>query len=114
MAKNFIAPGHSLTLTAPYALTSGQGALVGAIFGVAQHDAPISTGVVLLLDGVHDLTKEPSLVIAVGVRVFWDNTNRRVTTTATSNFCIGFAAVAAAAPDATVRVLLGRSTAAGS
>jgi hypothetical protein len=34
------------------------------------------------LMGVFDLTKEPALAIAAGVRVFWDNTNRRITATA--------------------------------
>jgi predicted RecA/RadA family phage recombinase len=106
MARNFIAPGHQVTMTAPYALTSGQGALVGALFGVAQHDALISTPVVLGMDGIYDLTKEPALAITAGARVFWDNTNRRVTTTATSNFCIGVATVAAAGGDATVRCLI--------
>jgi hypothetical protein len=45
--------------------------------------------------------------------VFWDNTNRRVTTTATGNFCIGLATQAALAADATVRVMLARVPAAG-
>jgi predicted RecA/RadA family phage recombinase len=113
MAKNFVAPGHSTTVTAPYALTSGQGALVGALFGVAQHDAANAAQVVLGLEGIYDLTKEPSLAITAGARVFWDNTNRRVTTTATSNFPIGIAVVAAAGADATARVRLGPTPASG-
>jgi predicted RecA/RadA family phage recombinase len=113
MAKNFIGPGDKVTVAAPYALTSGQGALVGAVFGVAQHDAGSGADVVLDMAGVYDLTKEPSLAITAGARVFWDNTNRRVTTTATSNFCIGRATRAAAGADATARVLLGPVTAAG-
>ncbi len=114
MAKNFVAPGHQVTMTAPYALSSGQGALVGALFGIAQHDALISASVVLGLDGIYDIAKEPALVISAGARVFWDNTNRRITTTATSNFAVGICTVAAAGADTTVRVLLERSTAAGS
>ena len=37
--KNFIQPGDSLTVSAPYAVTSGQGVLVGALFGIAAYDA---------------------------------------------------------------------------
>ncbi len=50
-------------------------------------------------------------MIAVGARVFWDNTNRRVTTTATGNVAIGHAVAAAASADTTVRVRLSGSTA---
>lgn len=113
MAKNFVQPGHQITMIAPYALTSGQGALVGALFGIAQHDALISAAVVLGIGGVYDITKQPAFAIAVGARVFWDDTNRRITTTATSNFAVGIAIVAAVGADATVRVLLQRSAAAG-
>ena len=35
MAGNFIQPGDTLTLTAPYTVASGAGAKVGSIFGVA-------------------------------------------------------------------------------
>ena len=37
--KNYFQPGHTITLTAPAAVTSGGGLLVGAIFGIAAHDA---------------------------------------------------------------------------
>jgi predicted RecA/RadA family phage recombinase len=47
------------------------------------------------------------------VRVFWDNTNRRITATATGNFQVGIATQAALAADATVRVWLNRVPAAG-
>ena len=63
--------------------------------------------------GVFDLTKEPSLAITAGARVFWDHTNRRVTPTATGNFSIGIATAAALAADATVRVWLNRVPASG-
>lgn len=113
MSKNFVADGDIIRMTAPYALTSGQGALVGALFGIAQHDAAISTSVALGMEGVYDITKEPSLAISAGVRVFWDDTNKRITTTATGNFQVGFCTVAALAADTTVRVLLERGPAAG-
>ena len=45
--------------------------------------------------------------------MFWDNTNRRITTTATGNFAVGIATQAALAADATVRVVLMRVPASG-
>ena len=114
MAKNYVAEGCILQLTAPYAVLSGQGLLVGGLFGIAEHDAASGEQVSTGIDGVWDITKEPSLAISAGARVFWDNTNKRITTTATSNYQVGFATVAALAADATVRVLLERGPASGS
>ena len=111
--KNFVQPGNSINVTAPYAVSSGQGVLVGGLFGIAAIDAAISTTLEIQTEGVFDLTKEPALAIAAGVRVFWDNTNRRITATATGNFQVGIATQAALAADATVRVWLNRVPAAG-
>ncbi len=63
--------------------------------------------------GVFDITKEPALAITAGARLFWDNTNRRLTTTATGNFQVGMATVAALAADTTVRAVLLRVPASG-
>ena len=63
--------------------------------------------------GVFDIAKEPALAITAGARLFWDNTNRRLTTTATGNFQVGLATVAALAADTTVRVVLLRTPASG-
>lgn len=111
--RNFVGPGDSIPIIAPYALIAGQGALVGAIFGVAASDAAISTPVECQTKGVFDLTKEPALAISAGARLFWDNTNRRLTTTATSNFHVGMATVAALSADTTVRAVLLRAPAIG-
>jgi len=112
--KNFVQRADNLPLAVPYTtITAGQGMLVGALFGVAVTDGVQNQVISAEIEGVFDLTKEPTLVIGAGVRVFWDNTNRRVTTTATSNFCIGVATQAAAGADATVRVALGPRVAAG-
>lgn len=113
--RNYLQPGDSLALTIPYAggVTAGQGVLVGALFGVAAMDGAQNALVECQTKGVFDLTKEPALAITAGARVFWDNTNRRITTTATGNFQIGIATTAALAADATVRVVLLRVPASG-
>ena len=113
--RNFVQPGDSLAIAVPYAagVTAGQGVLVGALFGIAAVDGAQNAVIEAATQGVFDLTKEPSLAISAGARVFWDNTNRRVTTTATGNFSIGIATVAALAADATVRVWLNRVPAIG-
>lgn len=113
--RNYVQPGDSLALAVPYAggVTSGQGVLVGALFGVAAVDGPQNAVIECQTDGVFDITKEPALAITAGARLFWDNTNRRLTTTATGNFQVGLATVAALAGDATVRAVLLRVPASG-
>jgi predicted RecA/RadA family phage recombinase len=113
--RNDVQPGDSLAVAVPYAggVTAGQGVLVGALFGVAAVDGAQNAVIEAATQGVFDLTKEPALAITAGARVFWDNTNRRVTTTATGNFLIGIATQAALAADATVRVWLNRVPASG-
>lgn len=104
--KNHIQMGKNLTLPAPYALTSGQGALVGSIFGVASSDAAITADVVLVREGVCDLTKVAATAIAQGAKVYWDNAARNITTISAGNTLVGAAAAAALSADATVYVLL--------
>lgn len=107
--KNYVLSGTTLTLTAPRALTSGGGVLVGFIFGVASDDAAISTPVEVCTVGVYDLTKDVSS-FAQGDKVYWDNTAFACTSTATANKLIGAATQAQLTGDATVRVRLNETT----
>jgi len=109
--KNYVQPGNTITLTAPYAVASGDGLLVGSVFGVASGDAANGTSVEAALVGVFDLKKVASQAWAVGDKVYWDNTNKEATKTATSNTLIGVAteAVANGAGDVVGRVRLNGS-----
>ena len=106
--KNYVQPGNTITLTAPYAVSSGDGLLVGAIFGVAAGTAIVGDPVETALEGVYDLKKVASQAWAAGDRIYWDNTARQTTKTLTSNTLIGVAteAVAGGATDLIGRVRL--------
>lgn len=107
--KNFIQDGDTLTVTAPYALAaSGLGCLVGSIFGVACSDALISAEVEIKTMGVFDLVKVGSQAWTVGARIYWDDTAKACTTTASTNKLIGVAvaAVGSGAGETTGRVRL--------
>lgn len=109
MAGNFIHHGDHVTLAAPYALTSGAGALVGSLFGVAIADAASGADTVLATMGVWNLLAEGAgsgQAIAVGAAVYWDNTNKRCTATSAGNTKIGVATAAKATTDVLVRVRL--------
>ena len=67
--RNYVQPGDSLALAVPYAagVTSGQGVLVGALFGVAAIDGVQNAVIECQTKGVFDITKEPALAITAGV-----------------------------------------------
>jgi predicted RecA/RadA family phage recombinase len=106
--KNYVQPGNTITLTAPYAVTSGDGLLVGSIFGVAAGTAGLGDPVETALEGVYDLKKVASQAWAAGDKIYWDNTAKNTTKTLTSNTLIGVAteAVAGGATDLIGRVRL--------
>ena len=54
--KNFVQPGNTITLTAPYAVASGDGLLVGSIFGIAAGAAALGEPVETSLVDVFDIT----------------------------------------------------------
>ncbi|GGO26704.1 hypothetical protein GCM10010991_07610 [Gemmobacter aquaticus] len=92
--KNYVDNGDTVTVAAPYAVTSGLGALVGTLFGVAQADAANGATVVLVTRGTFDLVKAASQAWTVGAAIYWDNAARACTTTVGSNTLIGKAVAA--------------------
>jgi predicted RecA/RadA family phage recombinase len=69
---------------------------VGALFGVVQETTAIGGEYVLVRNGVFELTKAAGAAWAVGDKLYWDDTAKAVTKTATSNTLIGAATAAAA------------------
>jgi predicted RecA/RadA family phage recombinase len=106
--RNYVQRGDTLTMPAPYDLSSGDGALVGVVFGVASGDAEATAEVELATVGVYTLPKAAGAVTQ-GAALYWDNTAKVVTTTSTSNTRIGVCIVPAASGDATATVRLNGS-----
>jgi predicted RecA/RadA family phage recombinase len=69
--RTYIQPGDSLAVAVPYAggVTSGQGVLVGALFGIAAVDGAQNALIEIATKGVFDIAKEPSLAITEPPRV---------------------------------------------
>lgn len=104
--KNFVHDGDMVPVAAPYDVAAGAGCLVGSLFGVAA-DTVLSGAVVeLATEGVFDLKKTSAQAWTVGARIYWDDTAKECTTTASTNKIIGVATAAAASPSATGRVFL--------
>ncbi len=112
--KTYVQPGRSITVTAPTGgVVSGEGVLIGTLFGIAQFDAVEGAEVEILTEGVVEIGKTSALQIGVGDRLFWDATNKVVNKTATAQVCVGVAVSAAANPSDTVKIKLGAATPAG-
>jgi predicted RecA/RadA family phage recombinase len=106
--KNFLGHAHDQMLTAPAAVESGGGALIGAIFGVSKLKLAQGVRGPFTLVGKFELPKDAN-AIGEGVRVYWDNTNKVVTATSAGNTLIGVCTLAALAGAATAHVRLNGS-----
>ena len=93
---NYIQKGENIAVAAPYDVSSGDGAQVGSLFGVAVADAASGADVVLATTGVYLLKKASSEAWAVGQKVYWDNFNKECTSDSTGGLLIGVATAVAA------------------
>jgi predicted RecA/RadA family phage recombinase len=114
--KNYVQPGNNITLAAsPYAVDSGEGVLVGQLFGVACGDAANGAEVDIATVGVFDLAKTSAAVFTVGAPVYFDAATQTCrsgndddsNSAGDNEALIGVAVAAAGAGATTVRVKLG-------
>jgi len=103
--KNAIQEGDVLKLTAPYAVLAGAGAKVGSVFGVSVSDVANGAEGSFNVEGVFELAKADSQAWTQGVKVYWDDAAKNVTTTAATNTLIGVAILPVAA---TAGLVLGK------
>lgn len=106
--ENYVQEGAIVTMAAPANLAAGAGVVIGGLFGVAVSAALSGADVPVLTRGVVNLPKAAGS-IAPGVLVYWDDTNKRATTTASGNRPIGYHAgkvANAGAADTLMLVLL--------
>lgn len=101
MSQTLKQEGRVLKLTAPYTRTSGTGAKVGAIFGVAVNDVTSGDVGQFTTEGVHELAKVTGTAWAVGDRVYWDNSAKKCDVDSTVGMLIGVCTVAAGSSDTT-------------
>jgi predicted RecA/RadA family phage recombinase len=104
--KNYIQPGDVVTLTAPYAVSSGGGALVGSLFGIATADVASGASGEFAIVGVFSHAKTGAQAWTQGAKIYWDNAGKVMTNVATGNTHVGHAVEAAAGGDANGKVRL--------
>lgn len=104
MTTKFVQPGDVIDYTAGANITSGQVVLIGVRIGVAL--AAIANGSTgpLQVTGVFTIAKLSTDVVAQGAALYWDNSNSRLTTTASGNTLAGYATAAAGNGATTVNI----------
>ena len=115
--KNYVQQGKTITVIAPYAVSSGGGVEIagtGYLFGIAVNNQSLGDNMEMQGEGVFDLAKDTS-TFNEGDYVYWNNTAFQATSTVGTNKKIGvavlmqangIAAPGGAAGDPTVRVRL--------
>ena len=92
--KNYVSDGHTVTITAGGAISSGDVDSLNDLVGVAQNDAASGESVVYALEGVYRVAKATGQSWGVGEAVNFD--------TSTGNFTTGTASAAGDVTDAGV------------
>ena len=90
--QNYIQNGHVITVTTPAGgILSGEGLIVGNIFGIAAYSAAEGDPLELATTGVYKLPKATAAVLTVGARVAWDNTAKNINVPGAGRFPVGVA-----------------------
>lgn len=77
--KNFSQPGNTLDLVAPSGgVVSGNAFIIGSIFAVANATKAAGEVVAGDVEGVHELDKLVTNVVAVGAKLNFNNTNKEL------------------------------------
>lgn len=104
MTTKYVMSGTVIDYVASSPVTSGQVLLIGTRIGVALTAiASGATGAVQVL-GIFTIAKLSTDVVAAGALLYWDNTNSRLTTTASGNTLAGYATAAAGNGVTTVEI----------
>lgn len=105
--KTFIQSGDVITVDAPTGgATGGAAVLIGSLFGIATYTAAEGESLEVATAGVFELPKNPTVVLAVGDVVAWDDTAKQIDAPGTGLYPIGIATQAAGNGAAVVTVRL--------
>lgn len=104
--KNYVQPGDTLSVPAPYDVASGGGVLVGKLFGIATGSSKSGEQVQIKRTGVFEHAKTAAQAWTLGADIYWDDTNKVFTTTATNNTLVAKATEATTNPSEVGQVVL--------
>lgn len=100
MAKNYKFPGGVIDITAAANITSGKAVIVGTLLAVALVDIPNGSRGSAQIEGVFELPKLSTAVVAVGTKLHWDVSAGEFIVAATASGDLENCAIAVAAAGA--------------
>lgn len=107
--KNYVQPGCIVDFIAPSGgVTSGTPVLIGTVLVVPQKSAAVGETFAGAVHGVFELPKATGVTPAAGGTAYWDDTAKKVTTTASGNTAIGWFTAAYLTGDTLANVKLDR------
>ena len=113
--RNFVQPGDVMTFTAPSGgVVTGLGYKIGSVFCVAAATIAETLEFEGQITGVFDLVKTTGQAWTEGQALYWDDSAKKVTSTAGSNMHIGVAARVEESADTVGRVRLNGTADVGS
>lgn len=106
MMAEYVNRGETVEYTATAAVKRGDVINIGGCFGVAFTDIAADAVGIVNITGRYTVHAATGTAISAGAALFWDASNKCVTTTSTSNTRIGVAANSMASGGASVDVIL--------
>lgn len=104
--KNYRGPADTVEVTAPADVNSGDGVLVGKLFGVAAFSAKAGQRVNISCSGIFTLPKTSAQAWTEGAVLYWDGAKLTTADNAGANTKVGYAAAVAANPSPTGDLIL--------
>lgn len=106
MAKKYIQPGEVWDHTPGVGVAADDVVVMGEVVGVALADIGAGETGAVQVSGVWELPKLSTDVVTQGAILYWDDTNNRLTITASTHKVAGAAVAAAGSGATTARVKL--------
>lgn len=100
--KNFVCDGDRFDVVASGTVAPGDPLLIGDILGIAVNGGVSGDTISYHVANVFSVPKATG-AITQGAKLYWDDTAKNLTTTASGNTQVGWAFAAAASGDATVQ-----------
>lgn len=105
--KKYLGSGDRFNHTVTASISSGEGLLIGHLFGVALSDGAIDDLVAFVRSGIVEIAKLTSDDVSKGDKLYWDPGNTRVTLTNSGALkCVGVATADAGTSADTVEMVI--------
>lgn len=102
----FVQQGAAIDYKPDVDLPAGSVVVQGDLVGITKHDIKAGQLGAVSVEGVFEVTKDPTASISAGAKLYWDATNNQAVTVATGNKLLGKAIESAGVNITSVRLRL--------